>query len=59
MSRLGHIARSGYSPIGFGPDLLTSEILRELLGPGSLLTQRPIEKSISLVKGAELLDYSY
>ena len=22
MSRLGHIARSGYSPIGFGPDLI-------------------------------------
>ena len=22
LSRLGHIARSGYSPIGFGPDLL-------------------------------------
>ena len=22
MSRFGHIARSGYSPIGFGPDLI-------------------------------------
>ena len=26
MSRLGHIARSGYSRIGFGPDLLKFEI---------------------------------
>ena len=25
MSRLGHIARSGYSPIGFGPDLLSNQ----------------------------------
>ena len=27
MSRLGHIARSGYSPIGFGPDLLKEGFL--------------------------------